>query len=114
MTARRFTIHAPSWIEVEWRTQGRTVGRQCERAGPLRAGGGGSKLRSALGRRAALGLERVLVGLGGLLELLLARREDVLAARARLDDVEAVVDLGRDRKSTRLNSSHVKISYAVF
>src|SRR5690606_42103878 len=25
-----------------------------------------------------------------------------------------VDDLGRDRKSTRLNSSHVKISYAVF
>src|SRR5690606_41543057 len=26
----------------------------------------------------------------------------------------AVVDIGGDRKSTRLNSSHVKISYAVF
>src|SRR5690606_41184949 len=25
-----------------------------------------------------------------------------------------LADLGRDRKSTRLNSSHVKISYAVF
>src|SRR5690606_466150 len=30
-------------------------------------------------------------------------------ARARVD-----VDVGKDRKSTRLNSSHVKISYAVF
>src|SRR5215475_15049617 len=27
---------------------------------------------------------------------------------------ESVGELGRDRKSTRLNSSHVKISYAVF
>src|SRR5690606_41944363 len=32
---------------------------------------------------------------------------------ARLDD-EAVAIEGTDRKSTRLNSSHVKISYAVF
>src|SRR5690606_40870404 len=29
-------------------------------------------------------------------------------------EVEAALDQGADRKSTRLNSSHVKISYAVF
>src|SRR5690606_39296847 len=29
-------------------------------------------------------------------------------------DVPATVDVAADRKSTRLNSSHVKISYAVF
>src|SRR5690606_41371780 len=29
-------------------------------------------------------------------------------------DVDAVVESAADRKSTRLNSSHVKISYAVF
>src|SRR5690349_22465975 len=45
---------------------------------------------------------------------------DVLADRVGRDhDLEAVVaelgrDLERDRKSTRLNSSHVEISYAVF
>src|SRR5690606_40574799 len=32
----------------------------------------------------------------------------------RLDDGEPLPDLASDRKSTRLNSSHVKISYAVF
>src|SRR5437868_10563220 len=33
----------------------------------------------------------------------------------RLDDTQvASVDVGIDRKSTRLNSSHVSISYAVF
>src|SRR5690606_41483465 len=41
-------------------------------------------------------------------------RADVdLAAVARAVDVITRCD-GRDRKSTRLNSSHVKISYAVF
>src|SRR5690606_41677122 len=30
------------------------------------------------------------------------------------DPVERVAEVRRDRKSTRLNSSHVKISYAVF
>src|SRR5690606_40948261 len=29
-------------------------------------------------------------------------------------DLDAIVERTRDRKSTRLNSSHVKISYAVF
>src|SRR5690606_7539758 len=59
---------------------------------------------------------------------LATRRDDVSAPVARRDafarDVEAGErnllvtldreDLGEDRKSTRLNSSHVKISYAVF
>src|SRR5690606_34904199 len=35
-------------------------------------------------------------------------------ALAELRPGEVVLDLGSDRKSTRLNSSHVKISYAVF
>src|SRR5690606_42107727 len=35
-------------------------------------------------------------------------------AVAEVDDVEVQVVRGEDRKSTRLNSSHVKISYAVF
>src|SRR2546430_12663130 len=45
--------------------------------------------------------------------------EEALQPRARRDDAraaEAHVDAGghRDRKSTRLNSSHSQISYAVF
>src|SRR5690606_41181991 len=32
---------------------------------------------------------------------------------AELDEMRALRDQSRDRKSTRLNSSHVKISYAV-
>src|SRR5690606_39783958 len=32
----------------------------------------------------------------------------------QVDDLLEQVGLGQDRKSTRLNSSHVKISYAVF
>src|SRR5690606_40295802 len=30
------------------------------------------------------------------------------------DDLRSMLKMARDRKSTRLNSSHVKISYAVF
>src|SRR5690606_40181819 len=46
--------------------------------------------------------------------------EDAERLRGFSDDGRLVVfysyetDLGKDRKSTRLNSSHVKISYAVF
>src|SRR5690349_25142054 len=36
------------------------------------------------------------------------------ASRARRDDVPASSPCRTDRKSTRLNSSHVEISYAVF
>src|SRR5690554_7730524 len=50
-----------------------------------------------------------LVGLAhGRLELLLDDLDELLAGR------EALRDLLTDRKSTRLNSSHVRISYAVF
>src|SRR5690606_15937536 len=42
-------------------------------------------------------------------------REGELRGDVEVDDVlEAVQVAGEDRKSTRLNSSHVKISYAVF
>src|SRR5256885_12571386 len=45
----------------------------------------------------------------------LVRREVVVPQRALLADPEQHVHaLGRDRKSTRLNSSHLVISYAVF
>src|SRR5258707_14892835 len=36
------------------------------------------------------------------------------AAGSRVANQEITVDLGLDRKSTRLNSSHANISYAVF
>src|SRR4051794_41703786 len=39
--------------------------------------------------------------------------EDAVAAPVRVD-APALAGLGRDRKSTRLNSSHPSISYAVF
>src|SRR3712207_8409509 len=35
-------------------------------------------------------------------------------ADARVAEIEGVIRLRRDRKSTRLNSSHANISYAVF
>src|SRR5204863_8466571 len=41
-------------------------------------------------------------------------QHDLPAAHARLDTVSHRVLDQRDRKSTRLNSSHVEISYAVF
>src|SRR3712207_7009716 len=41
------------------------------------------------------------------------RVAQVQQQRAEEDDVE-VAELDRDRKSTRLNSSHANISYAVF
>src|SRR5690349_23784367 len=42
---------------------------------------------------------------------IVVRDRDAAAAQARLDAIDAEL---RDRKSTRLNSSHVEISYAVF
>src|SRR3712207_8120152 len=54
-------------------------------------------------------LARVAVDLLGEPDLLLAERRPVRAVRVLL-----VGRAGRDRKSTRLNSSHANISYAVF
>src|SRR5688572_31469223 len=66
----------------------------------FRSGIGHRTTVGALGERAEdLTRARLLVARGGR-----AAREDPLAARRRL----------RDRKSTRLNSSHSQISYAVF
>src|SRR5207249_11936844 len=42
------------------------------------------------------------------------RRGEVADARRRRQAREPLLQPGRDRKSTRLNSSHVSISYAVF
>src|SRR5207253_8741492 len=52
----------------------------------------------------------------GPLRLVAPERERALDARehVRLDGLERVVGRVGDRKSTRLNSSHVAISYAVF
>src|SRR5690606_40370434 len=43
-----------------------------------------------------------------------AGEPEAAAAVRALDAPHHVLDLTADRKSTRLNSSHVKISYAVF
>src|SRR5690606_40500392 len=73
-------------------------------------------LGSALGALFTLALSRLgsLVRLGVLLLELLQSGLLGLGARTRLLLALLLGFLGRDRKSTRLNSSHVKISYAVF
>src|SRR5436309_8382906 len=43
-----------------------------------------------------------------------AERQRPVPARAAVRARQSLTHSGRDRKSTRLNSSHVKISYAVF
>src|SRR3712207_6985845 len=43
-----------------------------------------------------------------------ATREDLLRTAARAGEPVRRRDVGTDRKSTRLNSSHANISYAVF
>src|SRR3712207_7935441 len=53
-----------------------------------------------------VGPDLVLAAVGGIHELMLARVERGQAARLTED--------AEDRKSTRLNSSHANISYAVF
>src|SRR5690606_41523109 len=67
-------------------------------------------LAGVLGRRAVGGLvdgdARAVVDVGA--------GRDADAAHLRGESVGEVVAVEVDRKSTRLNSSHVKISYAVF
>src|SRR5256885_5109339 len=69
--------------------------------------------RSRTGRDDALDHRRirVVLGRGRAEELLVLPFGAVLAGRAR--DVDGP-QIGGDRKSTRLNSSHLVISYAVF
>src|SRR5690606_41679847 len=57
---------------------------------------------------------RVLSGMPQADGLFLARLHDVPVALMESTGGTAKVVRGLDRKSTRLNSSHVKISYAVF
>src|SRR5690606_42130906 len=61
-----------------------------------------------LKKAAANGARRVIVGRGGLLSTPAASH------LIRLHKTDGGLILSADRKSTRLNSSHVKISYAVF
>src|SRR5690606_40952275 len=73
----------------------------------------GGDLRLIVGGLDPLGIARLGHGdlrRGGVAAV--ARREDVLAQLLHARQVPPVAQL--DRKSTRLNSSHVKISYAVF
>src|SRR5690349_22444752 len=128
-----------SWRWTTWLSQ---IFSNRVRGGGGGGGGVADFLRNAMVRlllSAALGGAHVLLFLGlFLLELLAARRLlghqlalglDVLGDAARLAaQVAQVIELGAahdaltddldfpdvDRKSTRLNSSHVEISYAVF
>src|SRR2546427_9029986 len=62
-------------------------------------------------------LRQLLVeSIGQLLEhlLLLLRGRGIRALHHRIEREQLIVDLNGDRKSTRLNSSHSQISYAVF
>src|SRR5690606_27777115 len=70
---------------------------------------GGTGLRGSLWDSDRLNLIRVIPAKGLLLGLPGSRRRK--RQRTRVEKRQAFVE---DRKSTRLNSSHVKISYAVF
>src|SRR5262245_65136664 len=96
----------------------------------LTSGGGGldlprlAKLADVLAARKAAGAELVLVSSGaiaaGLAPLSLSRRpRDLATAQAAASVGQSLLmarytDVFADRKSTRLNSSHLGISYAVF
>src|SRR5256885_5014947 len=67
-----------------------------------------SEVRAAAGRQVVQ--HRDVVPRGD--EMLHQVRAD--EARTSSDQITQVVPLGKDRKSTRLNSSHLVISYAVF
>src|SRR2546427_8453358 len=43
-----------------------------------------------------------------------SNREDAVSCRPELPEKLRILELAQDRKSTRLNSSHSQISYAVF
>src|SRR3712207_7305754 len=72
--------------------------------------------RSALRRRSAAQLESLeLAGLGARQRIHEHDRARIFVGRdLALDVLLQVPDEGLDRKSTRLNSSHANISYAVF
>src|SRR3712207_7896592 len=52
--------------------------------------------------------------IGEAFQYLLRRRNVTFRLREKVDGVDALPGRGADRKSTRLNSSHANISYAVF
>src|SRR3712207_7424935 len=72
--------------------------------------------RSARVDDRALVLDRLLAHRGGQLvrDQLGLRKVDVGEEHGELVAAEARCQVGADRKSTRLNSSHANISYAVF
>src|SRR5207253_5746318 len=81
--------------------------------------GGGSEMRHFRNQRAAA--VRVHIGANAVGDAHFANPGKLLQALEKLPRVQAEPQLqektsgdGRDRKSTRLNSSHVAISYAVF
>src|SRR5690348_17791415 len=65
-----------------------------------------------VGRAGSLGAIEAAASEGGMLFLVTQRRADTEEPSA--SDLHRVGVIARDRKSTRLNSSHPSISYAVF
>src|SRR5690606_40545738 len=65
-------------------------------------------------RRAGRQLISAIYGAMRAIKLYPLENQAVVKALAELESVSGALVHGEDRKSTRLNSSHVKISYAVF
>src|SRR5690625_1733898 len=68
----------------------------------------------ALGQVDAVAVLAQACGSGPVVELLGLEAQPQVAAQCLGPGLVVAAELGEDRKSTRLNSSHVAISYAVF
>src|SRR5690606_41995733 len=94
------------------RVGGRPVSRGHQPAGPgIRAPGAAGALKGSA--RLALHPAQAVVQAAGVGDQLVVRSALHDRALVQHQDLVRIAD-GADRKSTRLNSSHVKISYAVF
>src|SRR5207249_7837031 len=100
-------LHAPPDRTRGPRLRGEPEDRRVQARAPARAHGGDGRRGRARARDPAAGAARMTGRIRD--EAIRTVRE-----RASLSEVVSDVIALRDRKSTRLNSSHVSISYAVF